>query len=105
MRADHEKGSRVKDKVTTALSNERTEALAKFCAANRGALPILLQALSKRTRKEWNRENLKRWLHHDPKQRTQPLFGVGLILLEEGELIMKLYGPAEGVARIRKENK
>jgi hypothetical protein len=52
--------------------------------------------LTKRTKKSWRRENIERWLHEDPEKRTQPLLGVGLLLVEIGnEYIAEVNGKAK----------
>jgi hypothetical protein len=79
----------MKDKITTKAANKALEPLIEFTRVNRGAIQELTDRLSKRTKKKWNRENVERWLHKDPDKRVQPLFGVGLCLVIEGESMMQ----------------
>lgn len=76
------------DKETTKISNQHLEPLIKYAHANRGAMREILIRLRKRTRKRFNRENIARWLTKDKVRRTQPLFGVGLLLVEIGDDLM-----------------
>jgi hypothetical protein len=78
----------MKDKVTTKAANTALEPLIEFVRENRGAIQELTDRLSKRTKKKWNRDNVERWLHRDPKKRVQPLLGVGLCLIRECQLMM-----------------
>lgn len=85
----------MKDIVTTKIANKQLEPIIKFAHANRGTINALQQRLTKRTKKQWRRENIERWLHEDPDKRTQPLLGVGLLLVEIGnEYIAEVNGAA-----------
>lgn len=78
----------MKDKVTTRIANERLKELIEFTQNTHGSIKEITKRLSKRTKKQWNRENVERWLHKDPEKRSQPLLGVGILLIQIGrELI------------------
>lgn len=79
----------MKDKVTTARANKELEPLIEFAAKNRGTVYEVRRRLCKRTRKTWHADNVAKWLHKDPKKRGQPLLGVGLMLVEIGDEIMR----------------
>lgn len=75
----------MKDAVTIQLSNRKLLPLIQYVREHDGAAGEVLKRLSRRTRKKWNIENVHRWLNNDPAKRTQPLFGVGLLLVKIGE--------------------
>lgn len=78
----------MKDKVTTKRANAELEPLITFAAENRGTIAEVRRRLDKATKKQWDPDIVANWLHKDPKKRTMPLFGVGLLLVEIGREIM-----------------
>lgn len=79
----------MKDKQSTKVANQKLEPLIRLVHGRRGLVGEVQARLTRRTRKQWRYENLSRWLHPDPARRTQPLFGVGLLLVEIGEELAK----------------
>lgn len=75
----------MKDRASTAKANKELGPLIDYVKGRRGAVGEVLAKLKQKTGKEWRRENVMRWLHASAKRRTQPLFGVGLILVEIGQ--------------------
>jgi hypothetical protein len=71
------------------VANKQLAPLIKFAHNNRGTKNKLVKILSRRCGRQIHRENLDRWLHIDPAKRTQPLFGVGLLLVEIGDEYMR----------------
>lgn len=78
----------MKDKASSKVANEKLEPLIRYVHGRRGAITEVVRRLSARTKKQWRRENAERWLHPDAKKRTQPLFGVGLLLMEIGQELL-----------------
>lgn len=78
----------MRDKFTTKLAGERLMPLIKYVADNRGSTAEVQRRLKLKSGKQWNRENVQRWLHPEAKKRTQPLFGVGLLLVEIGQELL-----------------
>jgi len=70
------------------VANKQLAPLIKFVHNNRGTINNLTKILSRRCGRKIRRENLERWLHQDPTKRTQPLLGVGLLLVEIGAKYM-----------------
>lgn len=60
-----------------------------------GAFTIIAEAMTKKLGKKIVRQLVATWLHHDPKQRKQPLFGTGLVLVEVGNELTSKYEPSE----------
>lgn len=78
----------MKDVVTTRVANRELEPIIRHVRAKKGGVVRMLKALNRRTRKNWQRANLERWLATDPEKRIQPLFGVGLLLVQIGKAII-----------------
>jgi len=72
----------MKDPQTTLVANRKLEPVIKYVRSTPGGVLRMLAILNKRTKKKWVRSNLERWLASDPEKRTQPLFGIGLLLIE-----------------------
>lgn len=72
----------MKDSVTTNFANRQLDPVVKYVRSTRGGVLRMLAILNRRTKKKWVRSNLERWLAVEPEKRTQPLFGVGLLLIE-----------------------
>lgn len=89
----------MKDPVTTKVANRILTPLARYAAANRGVMKEIHARLCKRTKKQWHRENVERWLHADEDKRTHPLLGVGLLLTEIGEDVREDFEAAKAAEK------
>lgn len=78
----------MKDKASSKVANEKLQPLINYVHGRRGSTAEVLKRLCVKTRKKFNRENVGRWLHPEAKKRTQPLFGVGLLLVEIGQELL-----------------
>jgi hypothetical protein len=63
--------------------------LVKHAMAHRGSIKALAARLTRRTGKTVHRQMVEGWLNPDPDKRTEPLFGMGLVILDEGNALMK----------------
>src|SRR3989442_3337359 len=54
----------------------------------RGFVPELARKLTERTGQKFWETDVYRWLHADPERRTEPLFGLGLLIWLEASVML-----------------
>jgi hypothetical protein len=67
---------------TEALAERALRPLTKYAAKNRGTITLVADRLTKLNGSLVHRQLVEKWLHSDPKKRTQPLLGMGLMLMK-----------------------
>lgn len=77
-------------KNTIQAAHELFKTLIVFCnkPENRGAIKELTARLSHRLGRKVHRQLTESWLHIDRSKRVEPKLGAGLVIYEEGEIMM-----------------
>ena len=79
----------MKDPVTRSVANLQLDSIIQFASQNKGTVVRIKRELDRLTGKCWRRENIERWITKSEKRRTMPGLGVGLLLIEIGNKLMK----------------
>ena len=88
------KNKPTREQLTQFKVNRRLGPLIKFVHAKRGNLTLVVKKLNRRTSDPWLRQEVENWLREDPKKRREPLLGVGLVLLDLSEKLLRRNGHA-----------
>lgn len=75
-------------KTPEVLSNEALQPLITYCHETRGGMFEIMRIYTEICGKTAHRGEFQRWLAADPKDRAQPRFGTGLVLMEVFEVLM-----------------
>lgn len=64
------------------IADRELSPLIKFAEKNPGTITKVTARLEKLMGSKVHRQLVEKWLHPDPAKRTQPRFGVGLLLMK-----------------------
>lgn len=66
---------------SSKVGNAALEPLVKYCAETPGSIQEIADDLTALTGEVQYRQNVRKWLHPDPRLRREPRLGIGLMLL------------------------
>jgi hypothetical protein len=74
----------MKNTTSEHIAGEVLEPLIRYSEKHRGTYQKITQLLTDATGEVQHRQNVHQWLHPDPRERVEPRFGIGLMLLSIG---------------------
>jgi len=78
----------MKDNISSRLANAALSDLIAYRRNRRGVVKAVADRLKRRTGKTVDLSTVWSWLHTNPKKRTMPTLGTGLLLMEIGKEVM-----------------
>lgn len=75
--------------TSSEKASDHLESIRAWVHSNHGKITELADEMDRRTSTKVSRQAVSKWLAADPGKRQEPKFGIGLILIEAAEELMK----------------